>query len=107
MKQFEKYEKPHPTSLLVFITLNSTRKCNSNGFFFQCLGNHEFDDGVDNLIQFLEKVESPVVCANLNLSMEPRLKNVTNLQPSIKLNVGGKKIGIIGYLTPDTMVSMS
>jgi 5'-nucleotidase len=32
---------------------------------------------------------------------EPSL-NVPNLKPSIVLEVGGRKIGIIGYLTPET-----
>lgn len=72
-------------------------------FFFKSLGNHEFDDGIDNLVEYLKHVKTPVVACNLNLTTEPKL-NLPNLTPSKVLDVDGRKIGVIGYLTPDTMV---
>ncbi|XP_065212188.1 protein 5NUC-like [Planococcus citri] len=71
------------------------------GLDVMTLGNHEFDAGIDNLVQFLKHVKTPVVCANLNLTSEKRL-DLPNLTPSKVLSVEGKKIGIIGYLTPLT-----
>ncbi|XKL64907.1 hypothetical protein PGB90_004993 [Kerria lacca] len=68
------------------------------------LGNHEFDDGIDNLIKYINRVKTPVVVCNLNLTSEQRL-NVSNLKPSIVLNVNGHQIGIIGYITPRTTLT--
>ncbi|XP_056630201.1 protein 5NUC-like isoform X2 [Diorhabda sublineata] len=67
----------------------------------QSLGNHEFDKGPDELVRFLQKVTFPTVTCNLNLSQEP------TLQPYVKnyvvIEKAGRKIGIIGYLTPETV----
>lgn len=69
-------------------------------FDAMCLGNHEFDDGVDGLAPFLEDTKStPTVGCNVDVSKEPSLKSLRN---SIVLQRNGQKIGIIGYLTPDT-----
>lgn len=43
-----------------------------------------------------------MVSANLNLSKVPSLQRATSLKPSVTLNVKGRKIGVIGFLTPDT-----
>lgn len=68
----------------------------------QSLGNHEFDEGADNLAKFLREIDFPVLAANLNLDGEPELKSATSMQPSIVFNVTGRQVGIIGYLTPET-----
>ncbi|KAL0276520.1 UNVERIFIED_CONTAM: hypothetical protein PYX00_004078 [Menopon gallinae] len=65
------------------------------------LGNHEFDDGVEGLIPFLNAAKFPVVTCNLGLEEEPELK-ATPLAPSVVFNVTGRRIGVIGYLTPET-----
>ncbi|EFN81717.1 Protein 5NUC [Harpegnathos saltator] len=67
------------------------------------LGNHEFDDGVEGLIPFLNNVTFPVVTSNLNLTLQPNLRN-TKLENSTVLVVGDRKIGVIGYLTPETKI---
>ncbi|XP_059057792.1 uncharacterized protein LOC131851320 [Achroia grisella] len=71
---------------------------------FQSLGNHEFDNGVSGLTPFIENLTSPVLAANLILTKVPELAAENNLKKSIILNVDGHKIGIIGYLTPDTKI---
>lgn len=71
-------------------------------FLFQSLGNHEFDNGVSGLTPFIENLTCPVLAANLVLNKVPELAREENLKKSIVLNVGNNKIGIIGYLTPDT-----
>lgn len=70
--------------------------------FFQSLGNHEFDEGSANLEMFLKEIDFPVLAANLDLEKEPGLASAKWLVPSITKTVEGRKIGIIGYLTPET-----
>lgn len=72
---------------------------------FQSLGNHEFDDGVKDVQSFVHNITIPVVCSNLDLSGELSLANESNLVKSKVMTVNGRKIGIIGYLLPETMVS--
>ncbi|XP_029168931.1 protein 5NUC-like [Nylanderia fulva] len=70
------------------------------------LGNHEFDDGVKGLIPFIQNASYPILTANLDLSKQPDLA-ATNLKNSTILEVNGHKIGVIGYLTPETTVLSS
>ncbi|KAG7209790.1 hypothetical protein KM043_011408 [Ampulex compressa] len=65
------------------------------------LGNHEFDDGISGLIPFIENASYPIVTCNLDLRNQLDLK-ATKLLNSTVLTVNGTKIGVIGYLTPDT-----
>ncbi|KAG8338396.1 hypothetical protein J6590_000059 [Homalodisca vitripennis] len=65
------------------------------------LGNHEFDDGIPGLVPYIKAVSTPIVCSNLNISQVPELK-LPKLTPSVVLTVNGTKIGVIGYLTPET-----
>nr|XP_050850678.1 protein 5NUC-like [Vespula vulgaris]XP_050850688.1 protein 5NUC-like [Vespula vulgaris]XP_050850698.1 protein 5NUC-like [Vespula vulgaris]XP_050850708.1 protein 5NUC-like [Vespula vulgaris] len=67
------------------------------------LGNHEFDDGVNGLIPFIEEAKFPILAANLDLSKQPNLK-ATKLANSTILVINGTKIGVIGYLTPETTI---
>ncbi|KAK0175757.1 hypothetical protein PV327_009483 [Microctonus hyperodae] len=70
------------------------------------LGNHEFDEGPEGLVPFINAAKFPIVTANLNLTREPELA-ATQLKNSVVLNVAGHKVGIIGYLTPETKVISS
>uniref|UniRef100_T1HRG2 Uncharacterized protein n=2 Tax=Rhodnius prolixus TaxID=13249 RepID=T1HRG2_RHOPR len=72
------------------------------GIDVMSLGNHEFDNGVSGLVPFLQQIEIPVVTCNLNTSAAPALTIHTALKPWHMLTVDGVKIGVIGYLTPDT-----
>ncbi|XP_046753218.1 protein 5NUC-like [Diprion similis] len=65
------------------------------------LGNHEFDYGVNGLLPFLRNASFPILAANLNLTNEPELQ-ATRLAKSTILDVNGTRVGIIGYLTPET-----
>ncbi|XP_044758873.1 protein 5NUC-like [Coccinella septempunctata] len=60
------------------------------------LGNHEFDDGLDILRQFTKSIKCPIVSANFNTSFVDPVKKSTVLE------INGRKIGVIGYLTPET-----
>ncbi|CAH0400813.1 unnamed protein product [Chilo suppressalis] len=67
-----------------------------------CLGNHEFDEGINGVVPFIRNLTSPILAANLILDAVPELANETNLHKSIILKIGDTRIGLIGYLTPET-----
>jgi len=68
------------------------------------LGNHEFDQNVEGLVPFLNAVDFPVLACNLNLTDVPEMAAAKQLANSTILETNGVKIGVIGYLTPDTKV---
>ena len=76
-----------------------------NALKYDCitLGNHEFDNGVDDLARRLSKVKCPIVVANYDFS---NLRLGKYVKPYAIVRKSGKKIGIIG-LMPDisTLVS--
>lgn len=61
-----------------------------------CLGNHEFDNGIDELARRLANLKVPVVCANYDFSSTPLAEYV---KPYVIVKKAGLKIGIIGLLT--------
>ncbi|XP_023933132.1 5'-nucleotidase [Lingula anatina] len=73
---------------------------NELGYDVMTLGNHEFDNGLDGLAQFLENVTFPVVSSNINAANVPEMRGLFN--KSTVLTVAGEKIGVIGYTTTDT-----
>lgn len=70
------------------------------------MGNHEFDSGVSETSKFLREVNSTFVCANIDTSQEPDMTNGTRLGPTTIIEKSGVKIGIVGYLTPETKVNI-
>lgn len=66
------------------------------------MGNHEFDLGVDGLVPFLKEVEFPVLVSNIDNSPDHPLWQTSSLRKSVVVNVKGFKIGVIGYVTPET-----
>lgn len=57
------------------------------------LGNHEFDDGIEDLTSRVKDIKCPVVCANLDLSSFELGEYV---KPYCIVQKGKTKIGIIG-----------
>lgn len=68
---------------------------NAMGYDAVCLGNHEFDNGQQQLADRLKKANYPTLCSNFDFSKSP-LKDL--VKPWIIINKGGRKIGIIGVL---------
>ena len=68
------------------------------------LGNHEFDDGEDAIAPFLDVITFPVTTANVKPNAQSKLGD--RIKPSLVLEIGGQKIGIVGGLTND-VVSIS
>jgi 5'-nucleotidase len=71
-----------------------------------CLGNHEFDLGLEALLGVVSgevgggpPVTLPILCANLNLEGMPVLKNF--VKPYVIREVGGIKVGLTGVVNTD------
>jgi 5'-nucleotidase len=75
------------------------------GYQAMAVGNHEFDDGPGTLGSFINGAQFPVLSANIDASAEPELAG--KIQPSTVIEVGGEKIGLVGYTTEDTPILSS
>ncbi|MGA2158161.1 MAG: 5'-nucleotidase C-terminal domain-containing protein [Dehalococcoidia bacterium] len=64
------------------------------------LGNHEFSKGPDEAANLVNRIQFPVLAANLDVSREPALAG--KIKPYTTVQFEGQKIGIIGLITPDT-----
>ncbi|MCQ2734778.1 MAG: bifunctional metallophosphatase/5'-nucleotidase [Alphaproteobacteria bacterium] len=62
------------------------------------LGNHEFDDNLDDTTDFIKQWHTPIIDANIKPAKNEKL--YPYIKPFIVLNKGGRKIGIIGVTTP-------
>ncbi|XP_051868386.1 5'-nucleotidase [Pristis pectinata] len=72
------------------------------------LGNHEFDNGAEGLLEpFLQNVSFPVLSANLKEDKEqvPSLRGY--YESSAVVDVNGEKIGVVGYTTKEVPVLSS
>ena len=73
---------------------------NQMGFDVVATGNHEFDDGPEEFLKFIEAAEFPIIGGNFDVSKDPSLAG--KIEGSIVLDIGGEKVGIIGATTEDT-----
>ena len=69
---------------------------NAFGYDAVTLGNHEFDNGMDELARRLANLDVPVVCANYDFLGTPLAPYI---KPYVIVKKAGRKIGIIGLLT--------
>lgn len=69
---------------------------NSIGYDVIALGNHEFDNGAQELARRLRSLKADVVCANYDFTGSP-LEGL--VKPFVIVKKAGKKIGVIGLLT--------
>ncbi len=69
---------------------------NALGFDVTAIGNHEFDNGIDELTARVKKMNFPVVCANYDFS---KFELGRYVKPYVVLKRGGLKIGVIGLTT--------
>jgi 5'-nucleotidase / UDP-sugar diphosphatase len=72
---------------------------NLAGYDVVILGNHEFDNGPQNLAKQLQNAKFPIICSNLDLTKVKGLKDL--VKPSVVKEVAGQKIAFIGAITPD------
>lgn len=66
---------------------------NRMGYDAACLGNHEFDNGIDTLAAVLQTAHFPIVCANYDFT-GTALESV--IKPYVILQKGGIKVGVFG-----------
>lgn len=73
---------------------------NQMGFDVVATGNHEFDDGPEEFLKFIEAAEFPIIGGNFDVTKDEGLRG--KIKGSFVIEVGGEKIGIIGATTEDT-----
>lgn len=73
---------------------------NQMGFDVVATGNHEFDDGPEEFMKFIDSAEFPIIGGNFDVTRDENLRG--KIKGSIVIEVGGEKIGIIGATTEDT-----
>lgn len=79
---------------------------NMIGFDAMAVGNHEFDDGPDNLAAFIEAADFPVISGNTRVTpVEARLSG--KIGERVVLDRGGGKIAILSVLATDTGATSS
>jgi 5'-nucleotidase/UDP-sugar diphosphatase len=78
---------------------------NRAGYDLYTIGNHEFDDGPDNLATQLKNAKFTVLNANIDASAKPELQAL--IKPSVVKTIKGQRVGFIGGIVPDlTEVSL-
>ncbi|XP_070698516.1 snake venom 5'-nucleotidase-like [Pempheris klunzingeri] len=76
---------------------------NKLGYDAMALGNHEFDNGVEGLIQpFLQNINCSIVSANIKADQTLAAKLSGYYQPYTIINVGSEKVAVVGYTTAET-----
>ncbi|XP_034621988.1 5'-nucleotidase isoform X2 [Trachemys scripta elegans] len=79
------------------------RFMNLLGYNAMALGNHEFDNGLDGLLDpLLKNVNFSILSANIQASRSVASRIAGYFQPYKILHVGSEKIGIVGYTTKET-----
>jgi len=73
---------------------------NQMGFDVVATGNHEFDDGPEEFMKFIEAAQFPIIGGNFDVTRDENLRG--KIKGSIVVEIGGEKIGIIGATTEDT-----
>ncbi|MBD5289588.1 MAG: bifunctional metallophosphatase/5'-nucleotidase [Bacteroides sp.] len=73
------------------------------GYDIRILGNHEFDNGLDELAQAWKKVKGAKLSANYDFSDTPA-KGI--FEPYVIRKIGGKKVGFIGLnINPESLIA--
>lgn len=75
---------------------------NMTGYDIRILGNHEFDNGLDDLARYWKQVKGTPLSANYDFSATPA-KGI--FKPYVIKKIGGKKIGFIGLnVDPESLI---
>lgn len=75
------------------------------GYDSMALGNHEFDNGIEVLQNFVTGLEFPAVAANIDFSNYPAVEAL--VAPYTVLDVNGEQVAVIGLTTPSTPIASS
>lgn len=71
---------------------------NKAGYDVYTIGNHEFDNGPQNLAEALKSAKFDVISANLDTSGSPALAPL--VKASVVKTIAGEKVGFVGAITP-------
>ena len=77
---------------------------NEVGYDYAILGNHEFDYGIDQLSNLINKSKATYLGCNLEYS-GTKTNKLSNVKRYEIKEYDDKKIAYIGVSTPDTLVS--
>ena len=76
---------------------------NKMGYHAATFGNHEFDNGIEPLLEMLKKMEFPLVSTNYDVSNTPLADYVKRTHT---IDINGVKIGLIGLtIDPDGLIA--
>ncbi len=78
-----------------------TLTMNALGYDAMAVGNHEFDNGPDELRRLIDGANFPVLSANIDASANPTLTGRIKAS-TILTTAGGERIGVVGLTTEDT-----
>jgi 5'-nucleotidase len=73
---------------------------NGIGFDAMAVGNHEFDDGPQELAKFLDRVKFPVISGNTVAGADTPIAN--RIKGYIVKDLGGQKVAVVSVLATDT-----
>ncbi|SDZ35982.1 5'-nucleotidase [Jannaschia faecimaris] len=96
--QFPRPENPY--DLNVSLTANLMNRL---AYDAMTLGNHEFDYGEDVVVEFIDRLNFPVLVANIDFSGNPHLALGT--RKSAIIERGGEKLGLIGVTLESSTAS--
>ncbi|OPL19999.1 MAG: hypothetical protein AVO35_00645 [Candidatus Aegiribacteria sp. MLS_C] len=73
---------------------------NVMGYDMMTVGNHDLDDGADNLLALCEQADFPVICTNFVNSSTGEIPHP--IVPYVMMEFDGVEVAFIGLATPDT-----
>ena len=78
---------------------------NSAGYDVMAAGNHEFDNGTEQLKKLMNIADFPIISANTYLNGEPFFKNGSSDGKSVIIERNGIKVGFFALTTANTLTS--
>ena len=84
----------------IYDGLAESMMLNKLGYNASCIGNHEFDKGIPNLVNYAKHLNFPLLASNIDMSKEPEMAKV--VKPYTVLMVDNQKIGVVGLITDTT-----
>lgn len=72
---------------------------NQAGYDIYTIGNHEFDEGPENLARQLKTAKFDIISANIDASAVPELAAL--VKPSVVKTISGQKVAFVGAVTPE------
>ncbi|QIZ77090.1 bifunctional metallophosphatase/5'-nucleotidase [Ferrimonas lipolytica] len=71
------------------------------GLDAMAIGNHEFDLGNEALIDFANRVNFPLLAANMDTSGDSAMSKIDNIMPYTVKSLNGQNVGIFGLVLED------